>query len=69
MPPLKVEQLEKWLAAGEKLVKSPIAGVVLHVIGDLLPKAGITPEQLAGMKARLVDAGARKLRARQRAGQ
>ena len=69
MPTLKPEQIEKWLAAGEKLVKSPIAGVVLHVIGDLLPKAGITPEQLAGMKARLADAGTRKARARQRAGQ
>ncbi len=67
--PLKPEQLEKWLAAGEKLVKSPIAGVVLHVIGDLLPKAGITPEQLAAMKARLVDAGDRKARAKKRAGQ
>ena len=67
--PLKVEQLEKWLVAGEKLVKSPIAGVVLQVIGDLLPKAGITPEQLAGMRARLADAEKRKARARQRAGQ
>ena len=69
MPSLKPEQIEKWLAAGEKLVKSPIAGVVLHVIGDLLPKAGITPEQLAGMQARLADASTRKARARQRAGQ
>lgn len=69
MAALKPEQIEKWLAAGERLIKSPIAGVVLHVIGDLLPKAGITPEQLAGMKARLAEAGARKARAQKRAGQ
>lgn len=67
MPKLNPESLEKWLSAGNKLVGSPIAGLVLDAIGSKLT-ATITPEQLAGMKARLADAGVRKARAKQRAG-
>lgn len=60
------EQIEKWISAGEKLVKSPIGGLVLNAIAGVLPKAGITPEQLAGMKARAADATQREARARAR---
>lgn len=66
---ITVEQLEKWLAVGEKLVKSPIATIVLAALAPLLPKAGFTPEQIAGMKARAADASDRERRARKRAGQ
>jgi len=70
MPPkLTPENIEKWMAAGEKLMKSPITGAVFGAIAPFLPKAGITPEQLAGMKARAADSKQREERARKRAGQ
>ena len=64
-----VEQLEKWLAAGEKLMRSPITASVFAALAPFLPKAGFTEEQITGMKARAEDAKAREARARRRAGQ
>ena len=63
------EHVEKWLAAGEKLLRSPITGVVFAAIAPFLPLAGITSEQLAGMKARATNAEQREAMARKRAGQ
>lgn len=63
------EQVEKWLKAGESLMKSPITSVVFAAIAPFLPKAGLTPEQIAGMRARSLDAEQREARARKRAGQ
>lgn len=67
--PSKVQQLEQWLAKGEQIMRSPITASVFAAIAPFLPKAGFTPEQIAGMKARAADAATREARARKRAGQ
>lgn len=69
MAKLSPEKIEKWLATGEKLMGSPITSSVFAAIAPFLPKAGLTPEQIAAMKARAVDASEREKKARRRAGQ
>lgn len=69
MPKVTPEKIEKWMAAGEKLMASSITTAVFAAIAPFLPKAGITPEQLAGMKTRAADSAQREARARKRSGQ
>ena len=67
MPKITIAKLEKWMAAGEKLMQSPITASVFAAIAPFLPKAGFTPTQIAGMEARAADAKLREARARERA--
>lgn len=69
MKKLTPEHVEKWLAQGERLMRSPITTAVFAAIAPFLPKAGLTTAQVEGMKRRALDAEQREARARQRAGQ
>ena len=69
MPKVNPKKIQQWLAVGDALMGAPVASVVFSAIAAYLPKAGLTPEQIAGMKARYLDAEQREARARKRAGQ
>ena len=63
-----IKHVAEFLAKMQKAAGSPAAAAALQLLKPILPSWGLTPDQVAGLDRRFVDAGVRKDRARKRAG-